>query len=192
LDCRRFWHAKERAIIRRTRQGSHKSIVLVNHTPSPEPKHPTALEDAYASTKWIAEKRPNPQFKFITVVWQWRETKCRWEQDNSDCAHIQITRRAANYLLSSAFIPSYRCQLCYISQATIATKLKISSALTANYSQLPSQSPPCLQNALTPSPNMLPATGATIIAEPCGSFKCSIMYDTTDMPVALFSASTFL
>jgi hypothetical protein len=69
---------------------------------------------------------------------------------------------------------------------------KISTALKANYIQLPSQSSPCLQNALTPSPNMLPATGATIIAELGGSFNCSIIHETIDMPEALFFVSTFL
>ena len=71
-------------------------------------------------------------------------------------------------------------------------QIKKSVQRSKQTSQLPSQSPPCLQNALTPSPNMLPATGATIMAELGGSFNCSIIYDTIEMPVALFSVSTFL
>ncbi|MEJ7642415.1 MAG: alpha/beta hydrolase fold domain-containing protein [Candidatus Nitrosocosmicus sp.] len=108
----------------------------------------------------------------------------KWVAENGQTHHQK--KHLFLRILQASFTLYYR------SQVTIATKRMTNTEVKANYCQLPSQSPPCLQNALTPSPNILPATGATIMAELGGSFNCSIMYDTIDMPVALFSVSTFL
>lgn len=42
-------------LLRELANGANAAIVYVNYTRSPEAKYPTALEEGYASTKWIAE-----------------------------------------------------------------------------------------------------------------------------------------
>jgi len=42
-------------LLRELANGANAAIVYVNYTRSPEAKYPTALEEAYAATKWIAE-----------------------------------------------------------------------------------------------------------------------------------------
>jgi acetyl esterase len=42
-------------LLRELANGAHAAIVFVNYTRSPEAKYPSALEEAYAATKWIAE-----------------------------------------------------------------------------------------------------------------------------------------
>ncbi len=41
--------------IRELANGAHAAIVYVDYTRSPEAKYPTAIEEAYAATKWIVE-----------------------------------------------------------------------------------------------------------------------------------------
>jgi acetyl esterase len=41
--------------IRELANGAHAAVVYVDYTRSPEAKYPTAIEEAYAATKWIAE-----------------------------------------------------------------------------------------------------------------------------------------
>jgi acetyl esterase len=42
-------------LIRELVNGAQVAIVFVNYTPSPEAKYPVSLEQAYATTKWVAE-----------------------------------------------------------------------------------------------------------------------------------------
>lgn len=41
-------------LIRELVNGAQVAIVFVNYTPSPEAKYPVSLEQAYATTKWVA------------------------------------------------------------------------------------------------------------------------------------------
>ncbi len=43
-------------IIREIANGAGAAVVFVNYTPSPEAKYPKSIEEAYAATKYIAEK----------------------------------------------------------------------------------------------------------------------------------------
>ena len=43
-------------LVRELANGVNAAIVFVNYTPSPEAKYPTAIEQAYATAKYIAEK----------------------------------------------------------------------------------------------------------------------------------------
>ncbi len=47
-------HTHDR-LIREIAYGAHAAVVFVNYTPSPEAKYPTAIEEAYAATKYIVE-----------------------------------------------------------------------------------------------------------------------------------------
>lgn len=42
-------------LVREIANGAKAAVVFVNYTPSPEAKYPTSIEEAYASTKYIAE-----------------------------------------------------------------------------------------------------------------------------------------
>ncbi len=42
-------------LVRELANGAKAAVVFVNYTPSPEAKYPTAIEQAYAATKYIAE-----------------------------------------------------------------------------------------------------------------------------------------
>jgi acetyl esterase len=42
-------------LIREIANGTKAAVVFVNYTPSPEAKYPTAIEQAYAATKYVAE-----------------------------------------------------------------------------------------------------------------------------------------
>jgi len=41
--------------IREIADGAHAAVVFVNYTPSPEARYPTAIEEAYAATRYLAE-----------------------------------------------------------------------------------------------------------------------------------------
>jgi acetyl esterase/lipase len=43
-------------LVREIANGANAAVVFVNFTPSPEAKYPTPIEEAYAATKYIAEK----------------------------------------------------------------------------------------------------------------------------------------
>jgi acetyl esterase len=43
-------------LVREIANGAKAAVVFVNYTPSPEAKYPTSIEQAYAATKYIAEK----------------------------------------------------------------------------------------------------------------------------------------
>lgn len=43
-------------LIREIANGAQAAIIFVNYTPSPEAHYPIAIEEAYAATKWVAEK----------------------------------------------------------------------------------------------------------------------------------------
>jgi alpha/beta hydrolase fold len=44
-------------LVRELANGARAAVVLVNYAPSPEAKYPTAIEQAYAAAKYIAERR---------------------------------------------------------------------------------------------------------------------------------------
>ncbi len=43
-------------LVRELANGARAAVVFLNYTPSPEAKYPTAIEQAYAATKYIAER----------------------------------------------------------------------------------------------------------------------------------------
>jgi acetyl esterase len=43
-------------LVRELANKANVAVVFVNYTPSPEAKYPVALEQAYAATKWVAQK----------------------------------------------------------------------------------------------------------------------------------------
>jgi acetyl esterase len=42
-------------LVREIANGSNAAVVFVGYTHSPEAKYPTAIEEAYAATKYVAE-----------------------------------------------------------------------------------------------------------------------------------------
>lgn len=46
-------------LVREIANGANAAVVFVNFTPSPEAKHPTPIEEAYAATKYISENGKN-------------------------------------------------------------------------------------------------------------------------------------
>lgn len=48
------WTTHDR-LVREIVHGTNAAVVFVNYSPSPEALYPTAIEEAYAATKWIAE-----------------------------------------------------------------------------------------------------------------------------------------
>lgn len=56
-------------LVRELANGINAAIVFVNYTPSPEAKYPTAIEEAYATAKYIAVKgaAPNIDSKRIAI-----------------------------------------------------------------------------------------------------------------------------
>ncbi|MFF9494375.1 alpha/beta hydrolase [Streptomyces flaveolus] len=42
-------------LVRQLATGANAAVVFVNYTPSPEARHPVAIEQAYAASKWVAE-----------------------------------------------------------------------------------------------------------------------------------------
>jgi acetyl esterase/lipase len=43
-------------LVREIAVGAQAAVVFVNYTPSPEAHYPTAIEQAYAATRWVAEQ----------------------------------------------------------------------------------------------------------------------------------------
>ncbi len=43
-------------LVREIAVGARAAVVFVNYTPSPEARYPTAIEQAYAATRWVAER----------------------------------------------------------------------------------------------------------------------------------------
>jgi acetyl esterase len=43
-------------LVRELANKANVAVVLVDYTPSPEAKYPVPIEEAYAATRWVAEK----------------------------------------------------------------------------------------------------------------------------------------
>ena len=52
--------------------GSGAAAVYVDYTPSPEAKYPTAINQAYAATQWVAQN--GAQIGSTASAWQWQAT----------------------------------------------------------------------------------------------------------------------
>jgi acetyl esterase len=46
-------------LVRELAVGTQAAVVFVDYTPSPEAHYPTAIEQAYAATRWVAEQGPS-------------------------------------------------------------------------------------------------------------------------------------